>query len=388
MKIGIISGEFPPMPGGVGHFTRILARRMQAQGHAVRLLSRTGSTCDDLEITGIPGWGLKHVAQIQTWAKDNDFDIINLQFQTAAFDMSPWIHFLPAMLDAPLVTTFHDLRHPYLFPKAGPLRDWTVRQLASSADGLIVTNPEDDNRLAQVSQRALIPIGSNILREAASEQASIVAKARWREGLADATTLIGHFGFLQASKGIDNLLDALAQLRAEGQDARLLFIGGQDNAVHASANASYRESLAGRIKQLGLEEAISWTGYLQEADVSACLQALDIVALPYLDGASYRRGSLMAAIHHGCAILTTQPTVKHETFVHGENLWLVDRQSAAAIHAALLHLIQNPQVRSHISAGAMELRQHFDWDIITSDTLAFYEETLRAAGRGAAREDV
>ncbi|MDE2818110.1 MAG: glycosyltransferase family 4 protein [Chloroflexota bacterium] len=384
MKIGLITGEFPPMPGGVGHFSRILAERIQAQGHSVRLLSRTGSNWDKLEITTVPGWRLKQVWKIKTWADEHALDLINLQFQTAAFDMSPWIHFLPSLLDQPIVTTFHDLRHPYLFPGAGRLRDWVVRHLAGSADGLIATNPEDEQKLAGAPMRSVIPIGSNIISAAASDESA----ARWREelSLSDSTTLIGHFGFVQAIKGIDFLVDALAELRQNGHDARLLFIGGQRNAVNAGAGESYRESLEDRIRGYGLGDVLRWTGFLPEAEVAACLQAVDIVILPYLDGASYRRGSLMAAINYGCAIVTTQPTVAHETFIHGENIWLIERQSAAAISDAVIHLIQNPQTANHLRAGARQLRRRFDWDVIARDTLAFYEEVLRGTGQHPMRE--
>jgi hypothetical protein len=61
--------------------------------------------------------------------------------------------------------TFHDLRVPYLFPKAGPLRRWIVYHLARSAEGVIATNDEDFHRLlteARPRRLALIPIGSNI----------------------------------------------------------------------------------------------------------------------------------------------------------------------------------------------------------------------------------
>ena len=42
MKIGLITGEFPPMPGGVGDFTRSLAEALRKRGHEIHILSRQG----------------------------------------------------------------------------------------------------------------------------------------------------------------------------------------------------------------------------------------------------------------------------------------------------------------------------------------------------------
>ena len=153
MRIGLISGEFAPMPGGVGDFTRILAERLRASGHEVHVLTRDGCHSDELPLHTVTGWGPSSVASIRRWAEREQLDILNLQFQTAAFDMSPVVHFLPSALDQPFVTTFHDLRHPYLFPKAGPLRDWIVMQLAECSDGVIATNDEDAASLSHLVQR-------------------------------------------------------------------------------------------------------------------------------------------------------------------------------------------------------------------------------------------
>ena len=47
MRIGMITGEYPPMQGGVGAFTRILAGELAAQGHDLFVLSRDGTQSDD-----------------------------------------------------------------------------------------------------------------------------------------------------------------------------------------------------------------------------------------------------------------------------------------------------------------------------------------------------
>ena len=219
MKIGLISGEFPPMPGGVGDFTRSLAERIRDHGHQVHILSRRGSTSETLNVSTLSGWGLGSLPAIRSWARQHSLDIVNLQYQTAAYGMSPFIHFLPAAIDAPLITTFHDLRYPYLFPKAGRLRDWIVMRLARSSAGIITSNQEDDLRLKRLPNRRIIPIGSSIPR--ANRGDSVAVTAPWRAPADANSFLLGHFGFVNAVKGIDYLIEALANLRSAGHDLRL-----------------------------------------------------------------------------------------------------------------------------------------------------------------------
>jgi glycosyltransferase involved in cell wall biosynthesis len=134
--------------------------------------------------------------------------------------MHPAIHLLPRMLrrHAPVVVTFHDLRVPYLFPKAGPLRWRAMLTLARSAAGVIVTNPEDAAtlRAAGLTRVREIPIGSNITPAALAG----FDPAAWRaaRGIPATTALIGYFGFLNESKGGETLLRALAALRGQGRD--------------------------------------------------------------------------------------------------------------------------------------------------------------------------
>ena len=81
MKIAMITGEFPPMPGGVGDFTRILSERLQAHGHEVSLLSRAGASSQSLPIHTVDNWGLNAIRRIRAWLRRIDPDIVNLQFR-------------------------------------------------------------------------------------------------------------------------------------------------------------------------------------------------------------------------------------------------------------------------------------------------------------------
>ena len=46
---------------------------------------------------------------------------------------------------------------------------------------------------------------------------------------------------------------------------------------------------------LGLSERVIWAGYRPASEVTALWSASDIAVLPYTDGVSLRRGTLMAS---------------------------------------------------------------------------------------------
>lgn len=359
------------MPGGVGDFSRGLAERIREHGREVQIFSRKGSSFADLDIDTIRGWGPFCLTAIRQWVKRHEISIVNLQYQTAAYDMSPFIHFLPGVVGVPLITTFHDLRHPYLFPKAGALRDWIVMRLARSSAGVITTNQEDDLRLRELPNRRIIPIGSSIPFTDSGDDR--LATRHWRASCDAESFVLGHFGFVKAIKGIDYLLEAMARLRADGHDLRLVFIGGRRNVVDTSEDEFYLATLDDRIEHHGLNDAVTRTGYLPDNEVAACFGAVDLMVLPFTDGASYRRSSLIAAIHCRCAILTTEPQAQINTFVHGENMWLVPSRSAAALHEAILTLMRDRAQLNQMRTGAAALSAHFDWDEIARETIAFYQ---------------
>ncbi len=375
MRIGLITGEYPPLQGGVGAYTDVLSRKFTEAGHQVFILTSHHAQQQQpgIPLTRTRSWNYRILRTAQRWANLHQLDVINLQFQTAAFDMSPWVHFLPQVLQTPFVTTFHDLRFPYLFPKAGKLRDWIVMHLARTSEGVIVTNAEDYQRVQHLPQVAVIPIGSNIACTLSPEY----DRTAWREkaGAKAEDFVIAHFGFLNHSKGIDILLYALAQIN--DPHIKLVMIGERLGASDAT-NIGYAKEVDTLIENLALNDQITWTGYATSQEVSAYLKAADAVVLPYRDGASYRRGSLMAAIEHECAIITTMPAVSVPDFVHGENMLLVPPDNATQLTAAVQELQESSALRERLHQGTAALREQFDWGKIVEATIDLYQQVLGA----------
>jgi glycosyltransferase involved in cell wall biosynthesis len=400
MRVGLVTGEFPPMEGGVGAFTEQLGRALSALGHEIHVItSRKARPADAPRTTSaalqpfdlgyaqlhsrIGRWRWPSNSAVADLAIRYDLAIVNLQYQAAAFNMrSPAINFLPWRLKGvvPTVVTFHDLRVPYLFPKAGGLREWAVRFLARRAAGCIATNAADFQALRNWTDGPLrqIPIGSNI--DAYQPNHVELAEVRDNLGLGDGDVLLGYFGFLNETKGADTLIEALARL---DDRYHLAFIGGQTGASDPDNNQAFLVGLRRQIENLGLADRVHWTGFLSPTRVSTYLTAADLMVMPYRDGVSPRRGTLMAVLAHGRPLITTMPPEPLPEFQHGENMWLAQPDDPAGLVEAIESLTADSEARARLGSGALALAHSYSWDVIAAQTVAFYAEVAAAHSAGS-----
>lgn len=380
MRIGLIAGEYPPQQGGLGDFTRQLALALAAAGHEPHVIARfvDGQPAQEQEAGVsvhrlVTAWDWETRRRIEGFCRLYRPDALNLQYQAAAYQMHPAINLLPGALAKHVhtVVTFHDLRVPYLFPKAGFLRWKSIVSMAKAASACIVTNIEDRLTLASEGVRDvfMVPIGSNI----APTPVDQLDPLAWRRahGLPEGRALIGYFGFMNESKGGETLIRALAALRERGHDAGLLHIGGQtgDSDPTNLVYAARLESLAG---ELGVRERVHLTGFLDERGVSEAFAACACVALPYRDGASFRRGTLMAALAHGCAIVTTVPRARVSELRDDENVLLVPPDRPAELADAIARVLDDDGLRARLQLGARALSAQFSWDSIARQTVRAY----------------
>lgn len=369
------------MQGGVGAFTRELALALSALGHETFVLTderARESSEPGIHVAGqIKNWNWGSLVQARRWAQTHRLDMVNIQYQAAAFHMAPFVHLLPNRMNGfPTVTTFHDLLVPYLFPKAGPLRYQAVLTLARSSDGAIVTNREDEYRLK--GERGIvrlkhIPIGSNI--PLAPPPGYDRAAWRARMGVPPNAMLAGYFGFLNSSKGIETMLQGVRMAIQAGVDLHLVMIGGRIGASDPT-NIKYAEQVDGLIGALALGPRLHWTDFVTESEVSAYLLACDFLILPFRDGASFRRGSFMAGLAHGCPIITTTPAVPLPELRDGVNVRLITPESPGALKAAIESLWLNEPLRRQLGENALALSRLFTWDHIAAETQAFYMDIL------------
>lgn len=380
------------MEGGVGAFTRELARGLAPAGYPIHIISHRLSRPERVSLSQLSEpvnlgfawlhprarhWRWGDISLIADLVLRHNLPVVNLQYQPAAYNMNnPAINFLPWRLRglAATVVTFHDLRLPYLFPKAGRIREWVVRFMAAQATGVIATNQADYAQLTQwlpPTKVRLIPIGSNIVARVPA--GAEIAAVRQQLGLTDDHFLLGYFGFLNESKGADTLLAALAGLE---ERVHLVFIGGRTGASDPLNNRRFGQALEGSIEQLGLSGRVHWTTFMADEQVSAYLHAADLMVMPYRDGVSLRRGTLMAALAHARPVISTHPAGPVPELIHGKNIWLVPAGQPALLTQAIQSLQQQPVLRQQLAGAAGRVAAHFSWDSIASQTAQFLAQQL------------
>ncbi len=376
-----VTGEYPPMVGGVGRFTAELARALQAQGAQSAVLTDeqvTASAGTDA-VRVLPGrdrWGWGILTDIPDCARAVGAEWVHVQYQTAAYGMHPAINALPYFLrrhGLRAAWTYHDLRVPYLFPKAGArLRNWVTRLPLRAADAVVVTNQSDwESVQGQVQRGQLhrIPIGSDIESRQFSAEERVQRRAA--RGYGSEQLVLGYFGFLNASKGGLTLIETLASLAGEGWDVHLLMIGERVGASDGT-NFRYLQRVEAAISEHGLDGRVQWTGHQSDAEVAADFNAIDVLVMPYEDGMSMRRSTLTAALANGCAIVTTHPQDPTPELRADADLVLVPPRDPAATAAAVRRIAADPRLAESLRANARKAARQFSWDVIAARHLEMY----------------
>jgi glycosyltransferase involved in cell wall biosynthesis len=355
--IAFVSGEYPPDVGGVGDYTAHLRAALEDAGQPSTVVSRrhVGRRWDARALI----WLLRHAPKS---------GVVHVQYQAAAYDLLGEICLLPGLLgrlrpQVCTVTTFHDVRVPYLFPRAGGLRASAVRLLARTSHAVVAADQRDLASLGPVARETFhIPIGPNVA--CAPPDGFERTAFRRALGLAPDDLMLVYFGLLNASKGLNLLLASFEKVLERAPRTRLLLLGGAAGASDATDEATAAR-LSGGLQRFGTR--VLQTGWLPPRELSAYLLAGDVALLPYLDGASARRGSLLACAEHALPIVSTQPAGSEVApFVRAVE------PAPAALTRAVLAAARDPS----LATSSRTLASEMSWPRIAAKHVAMYDRLL------------
>ena len=149
---------------------------------------------------------------------------------------------------------------------------------------------------------------------------------------------ISFVGEVGSRKGVPQLLEALGHL-AERSDWRATIAGNGE-----------LEKTSARLREMRIDHRVSMPGWLGPSAVADLFRETDIFVLP-----SFWENlpmSLLEAMSHGLAIVSTPCGCVTEVIAHDVNGIIVPFGDAAALQAAIARLIEDPALRKRLGNAA------------------------------------
>jgi glycosyltransferase involved in cell wall biosynthesis len=351
----LVTGEYPPQPGGVSDYTRLVARGLAEAGDEVQVFApacREPSPVDPgVSVTRLEGGfsllGLRRLgAALEAPPRGKR---ILVQYVPHAFGWKamnvPFCVWLNARRD-PVWVMFHEVAFPRTEGQPAKLRllasvTRTMAGLAlKAAERVFVSIPAWEPLLRSVGEPrgrvTWLPVPSTLPTSADP------ARARaHRSGLVpDGGALIGHFGTFGES--IASLLrEIVPTLLADERRAALLVGRGSEGFAAALGDA-----------HPGLVKRVRATGALDAAAVVENLAACDLLVQPYPDGVSSRRTSVMAGLALGLPVVANEGRLSEAVWRESGAVALVAAPTSAEFAPEVSRLLGDRDARSALGARA------------------------------------
>lgn len=286
----------------------------------------------------------------------------------------------PPLAPCPIVATIHDLSFEHL-PQTFKRRSrmqlrLTVRRTARAAAHVIA--PSDYSRRDIIKTYGIPAERASVTPLAAPAHFAPVTSESEIERVRDAYGIEGDYvlavGSIQPRKNLVRLIAAYALLRrtrAMESLPRLVLVGKRAWL--------YGETL-GAVRQYGLHNFVTFTGYVSAADLPALYTgALCFVYPSYFEGFGLPP---LEAMQCGAPVITGDRTSLPE--VVGDAGLMVDPFDEQALCAAIARVIDDDRLRAELRRKGLERARLFDWRETARLTLAVYERAIREGRRSKA----
>ena len=340
MKIAMITGSYPPNVCGAGDYTERLVTALEQRGLSVDV------------ITGV-GWGLRDAPAVVKRIKACGADLMHLQYPTVGYGrrLGPQ---LIALL-ARGVVTIHEASQTHL------LRRLSLFPLLCSRH-VVFTNCFEQAYVSGlapwVRQRSnVIPIGSNVPR-----------------GLTDGERRLDeiiYFGLIRPAKGLEQVLDLAAIMKQRGLGMTVRIVG-----LALTEHEPYLDGLRRRSADL----PVLWDLGLSDEGAATRMAKAAIAYAPFPDGASERRGSLLALLANGVATVTTRGA--HTPPALDQTVEFADSPEKAL---SIIELLRKDGFRRMtLSERGMQYAAGFSWPDIADRHIQLYRSILTQHHAGSA----
>lgn len=306
MRWHVLSGEYPPAPGGVADYTQRIAAGLVDAGDAVDVWAPGVTSAVEpsgVVVHGLPDhFGPRALRVLRRALRQSTPPHrLLVQYVPHAFGWKggnvPFCVWLRAQRHAPVWVMFHEVAFPLRRRNRlaenglGMVTHGMAAIVASAAERAFVSIPAwipMVHRVAPSTPLEWMPVPSSVEVHRDDE-----AVRRVRDRFGSSGSLIGHFGTF--GRLVRPLVDEAIPLVAQAVDSHVLLIGrGSQEAAQEFCR-----------QWPTLAHKVSGTGVLSARALSHHVAACDVMLQPYPDGISSRRTSAMVALAHGRPVVTT-----------------------------------------------------------------------------------
>ncbi len=369
-------GNYLPRRCGIATFTTDLCEAVAAESEA--------TTCIALPVNDTAaGYDYPSRVRFELTEKDvesyrraadflniNDVNLVCLQHEYGIFGGRAGSHILTLLreLRMPIVTTLHTI---LVEPDADQRR--VMSEIANLSDRLVVMSQRGKDFLTEIFDVSsdkidLIPHG---IPDVPFVDPSFHKDLFGVEG----KMVLLSFGLLSASKGIENVIEALPAILADHPNVVYMILGETHPHVKETDGEAYRLSLQWLARERGVEgNVIFHNRFVSLDELMEFIGAADIYITPYLNQAQITSGTLAYTLGAGKAVIST-PYWYAEEMLSEERGVLVPFRDPAALARKVTELL-NDEAKRH----AMRKRAYlFGRAMIWPQVARRYHETFERA---------
>jgi D-inositol-3-phosphate glycosyltransferase len=425
-KIALISEHASPLAilggvdsGGQNVYVAHLAMQLAHLGYQVDVFTRRDSAQQDfvvewkpnVRVINVPAGPAEFIAKEFMLPYMEDFSRFMVRFarrEKIQYDLTHANFFMSGIVaqrfkqatGTPFVITFHALGRVRRLSQGQAdgfpdVRFAIEEGLMQDADRIIAECEQDREDMetlygADPDRIDIAPCGFD-----SEEFWPVTASARDHLGLSPDEFIMLQLGRMVPRKGIDNVIQSVAELRRHhGIHARLMVVGGNSEKPDPDATPELGRLMA-LAHALGVAEQVTFVGQRPRADLRYFYSAANVfVTTPWYEPFGITPVEAMACSTPviGSAVGGIKSTVRD-----GETGFLVPPRDPAALAERLAWLYHHPQHAQRLGwAGMHRAYRHYTWRKVAAriadiyeaaieDTVTLYAMPMAAAQSGAAQ---
>ncbi len=334
MHIGLVCGSIPSVRCGVVDYTGHLARALEDTG--VRSTVLGGTTWSPAGLARLLGDVARHAC-----------DVLHIQYPAMGFGWSLAPHAIGYLASQPTIVTLHE------FTLVAWLRKLSMVAFAGGVRHIVFTTDSERAAFVRTTKWAnpstsVIPIGSNV---------------PFLPSRPPLDPVVACFGQIKPNRGWEAFLLLAQCARTAGRNYRFRIIGSP-----LPGQQLYLEQLRRRSEGF----PIDWRIDLEADGVAAELSTSTLAYLPYPDGVSARRGTLLAALGNGLPIVTTPGPARPTELAAVVEIAATPAEALDRIDA----LLGNDELLRSRRRASTALAAGLGWEAIARQHVALYQSVL------------